>query len=170
MKKLALAAAMLVGLTGAAIAADPVHSDRSGFYVGGNIGSSTDQKNRTNLGMTAGYQYGKYFRVEADYDHAWRTSGTGNMLMGNVVAQYRIPNSTVTPYVLAGAGVGFDKFGNVKSSGDIVGLYNVGAGVRVAVSESVELDARYRNVRPFDTKNVGVKEQNIFTVGANYRF
>ena len=169
MKKLALAAAVLVGLTGAAFAADPVHADRSGFYVGGNIGSSTDEKSRIDLGMTTGYQVGPYARVEANYDHAWRTTGVGNMLMGNAIAQYRVPNSTITPYLLAGAGVGFDNFGAAKN-GNTVGLYNVGAGVRIAVSESVELDARYRNVRPLDTKNALVKDQNIFTVGANYRF
>ena len=150
-------------------ATDPVHADRAGIYVGGNLGNSTDDKSRTGVGAVVGYQVMPYARVEADFDHAWRTNGTGNMAMANVIGQYRIPNSTVTPYVLAGAGYGFDKFGSLKSHGQVA-LYDVGAGVRVAVSQSVELDVRYRNVRPVADQKVNLKDQNLFSVGAAYRF
>lgn len=149
--------------------ADPVKADRNGIYVGGNLGSSTDNKSRIGVGAVVGYQVMPYARVELDFDHAWRTQGTGNMVTANVIGQYRIPNSTVTPYVLAGAGYGFDKFGSLKNHGQVA-LYNVGAGVRVAVSQSVELDARYRNVRPFEANHAASKEQHLFSAGLNYRF
>lgn len=172
MNKLLLAAVALLATVGVstANAADTVtNTDRAGFYVGGNLGSSTDNKSRIDLGGVAGYQVAPYARVEASYDHAWRQNGAGNMLLGNAVAQYNIPGTTVTPYVLAGAGVGFDRFGAIKN-GNTVGLYDVGAGVRVAVSSTVELDARYRNVRTFADRKVGTKDQNLFSVGVNYRF
>ena len=171
----AIAAAFIALTSGVALASDPVKvsdpvkADRSGFYAGGSIGSSTDNKSRIDLGMNTGYQFGANIRAEVDYDHAWKTNGTGNMVMVNAIGQYRIPNSTVTPYVLAGAGYGFDGLGSVKNGGQKA-LYDVGAGVRIAVSESVELDARYRNVRPVSDVKASVKEGHMFSVGTNYRF
>lgn len=171
MKNILLATVMLLGIAGVAQAqsADPLNADRSGLYVGGNIGTSNDQQNRINLGGAVGYQVAPWARVEAAYDHAWRTQGVGNTLMGNAIGQYRIPNTTVTPYVLVGAGIGFDKFGAV-GTGNATGVYNVGAGVRLAVSQSVELDARYRRVAPLGNDKMNSREQNLFTVGAAYRF
>ena len=173
-KILMLATVATLALTGAAFAADqtpadPVHADRSGLYIGGNLGNGTDDKARMGVGAVVGYQVMPYARVEADFDHAWRTNGTGNMAMANVIGQYRIPNSTVTPYFLAGAGYGFDKFGSLKKHGEVA-LYDVGAGVRVAVSQSVELDVRYRNVRAIQDVKVNNKEENLFSAGINYRF
>jgi len=149
--------------------ADPVKADRNGAYVGGSVGSSTDNKSRIGAGVVAGYQVMPYARVELDMDHAWRTNGTGNMMMANAIGQYRITGSTVTPYVLAGAGYGFDKFGSLKNHGQVA-LYDVGAGVRVALSQTVELDARYRNVRPVEANHVALKDQHLFSAGLNYRF
>ena len=169
MKIFAIAAAFIALTTGFALANDPVKADRSGFYAGGSVGSSTDNKSRVDIGVNAGYQFNSYVRTEVDFDHAWKTNSNGDMAMVNVIGQYRIPNSTVTPYVLAGAGYGFDGLGSVKGSGQKP-LYDVGAGVRVAVSESVELDARYRNVRPISATNASVKDGHMFSVGAGYRF
>ena len=75
MKSIMLAAAMLVGFGGVALAADPVKADRSGLYAGGSLGSSTDDKNRITLGAVVGYQIGSFVRVESDFERAWRTSG-----------------------------------------------------------------------------------------------
>lgn len=169
MKIFAIAAAFIALTFSVALASDPVKADRSGFYAGGSVGSSTDNQSRIDLGMNAGYQIGANIRAEVNYDHAWKTNGTGNMAMVNVIGQYRIPNSTVTPYVLAGVGYGFDGLGSVKNGGQKP-LYDVGAGVRIAVSESVELDARYRNVRPINATNASVKDGHMFSVGAGYRF
>ena len=169
MKNILMATVVLFGLTGAAYAADPVKADRSGMYVGGSIGSSTDEHSRVDLGVNAGYQFGSFVRAELDVDHAWKTSGTGDMVTGNLIGQYRIPNSTLTPYVLVGAGYGFDKLGSDKKNG-AVAIGNVGAGMRVAVSESVDFDFRYREVRPFDALNAQNKQLHLFSAGAEYRF
>ena len=171
MKNILMATVVLFGLTGVAYAADPVKADRSGMYIGGSIGSSTDEYSRVDLGVNAGYQFGSFVRAELDIDHAWKTTGTGDMVTGNLIGQYRIPNSTLTPYVLvgAGAGYGFDKLGSDNKNG-AVALGAVGAGMRVAVSESVDFDFRYREVRPFDALNSQNKQLHLFSVGAEYRF
>lgn len=170
MKKLALFATIsFVALTGVALAADPLNADRPSFFVGGSVGSTTDKSSRIDLGANFGYQYGPYVRAEVDYDNVRRTTGVGNTLTVDGVAQYRIPNSTVTPYVLAGGGIGFNALANVKT-GDEVALYNVGAGVRVAVSNNVELDVRYKDVAPFNNDHVTVKRADVVTAGVNYRF
>lgn len=170
MKKLAMAAvvALLAGM-GIAHAADPLKADRDGIYGGLSVGSATADKSRVYIGGDAGFQLCPWFRAEVDYTHAWHTNGTGDMLMVNAMPQYRIPNSTVTPYAFAGAGLGFANLGALRNH-DAQGLYDVGAGVRVAVSQSVELDARYTNVRAFDTKNSATPDQSLFMVGVNYRF
>jgi len=169
MKNTLMAAVALVALSSAAFAADPVKADRSGFYAGGSLGSSTDEKSRIDLGVNAGYQFGPYVRAEVDADQAWKTRGTGTMLTGNVIGQYRIPNSTVTPYVLVGAGYGFDKLGSVKG-GAAAPIGNVGAGVRVGLSESVDLDVRYREVRALRDLNAADKQMHLFSAGVEYRF
>lgn len=169
MKNLLIAATMFLGLTTASYAADPLNADRSGFFIGGDLGSSVNDKTKIDVGATAGYQVNKYLRVEADYTHAWKLNNNGDRLVANVVGQYRIPNSTVTPYVFTGAGVGFAGLGSLKN-GEYAVVGDLGAGLRVAVSDSVELDARYTKTRPLDDKNVSLKNDDMFTVGANYRF
>ena len=160
---------MLFGVATTAMAADPLNSDRKGFFVGASIGSSTTEQSRIDLGVNAGYQFGQYVRVEADYGYGVRTTGDAQTLMVNAIAQYRIPDTTLTPYVLVGTGVGFSNYTSARS-GDVVGLYNVGVGARVALNKNVELDARYRYVEPFNVSESGIKQENRVTVGLNYRF
>ena len=169
MKNIILATAMIFGLAGVAQAADPVKADRSGLYVGGSIGSSTDDKSRIDVGAVVGYQVGSFVRAEAEFERNWRTNGAGEMATVNVIGQYRIPNSTLTPYVLAGGGYTFDKLGSIKSGG-ATPVYDAGAGLRVAVSESVDFDFRYRNVRPLRDLKSAVKDEHLFSIGAEYRF
>jgi opacity protein-like surface antigen len=170
MKKILLATVALLGFTTAAMAEDPMKADRSGAYVAGNMGGSNTKTSQMTVNGAVGYQVLPYARVELDFDHAFQTNGAGNMVTANAIGQYRIPSSSITPYVLAGAGMGLDKFGSLKKGGSEKALYNVGAGVRVAVSQSVDLDVRYRNVRPFEAAHVAVKDRNLFTAGVGYRF
>ena len=166
-----LMAAAFVALSTAAFAADPVKSDRTDFYAGGSLGASTDNHSRTNVGVNAGVQLGSFFRVEADADRAWRTVGTpGYRVTLNGIGQYRIPNSVVTPYVLAGGGYALDGLASLKDKNGQTAIWNVGAGTRLALSQSVELDLRYREVRPFEDRKVALKQDHVFTAGLNYRF
>jgi opacity protein-like surface antigen len=45
----------------------------------------------------------------------------------------------------------------------------VGAGARVAVSQNIDLDLRYRHFAAFESVN-GRKGANMVTVGAAYKF
>jgi len=169
MRKILSAAAAALLATISVAGAQDIQSDRSGMYVGGSIGSTPQRGAQTNVGVAAGYQICPYARVEATFDNLWNNVGNnGQMLMVNGIAQYRIPTSIVTPYVLAGAGAGFNNFGT-NNTGNAEMLYNVGAGVRFAVSQNVELDARYRYISHFNT-GAASTNANMLTVGANWRF
>jgi opacity protein-like surface antigen len=169
MNKLFITVAALVTLFTANVAqaSDPVNADRNGFYLGGTIGSTLQTNSKISTGLETGYQWTPYVRTELTYDYSWLTVGNSSNLVANVVGQYRIPNSTVTPYVLVGTGFGFYNVGDQPNS--TTGIYNAGAGVRIAVSRSVELDARYRYVAPYSYAD-GRNAANLLTVGANYRF
>jgi opacity protein-like surface antigen len=169
MRKTLLAVAVALLATVGVASAQDIQADRTGMYVGGMIGSTPQKGAQTDLGVVAGYQLHPNARVEAAFDNLWRNTGSnGQMLMVNAVAQYRIPTSVVTPYVLAGTGVGFNSFGTTNI-GSAEMLYNVGAGVRFAVSRNVELDARYRYISHFNTSAANANA-NMLTVGANWRF
>ena len=171
MKNTLLAATLVLGMTAPAFAEDPVKADRSGIYVGGFIGSSTEDKSRLTLGADVGYQVGSYFRAELDIDRAWRTnSKDGYRVTVNGIGQYRIPNTVLTPYVIAGAGYAMDGIASIKNTNSQVAVWNAGAGVRVGLSQNTELDLRYREVRPFEAAKVSLKQDHVFTAGLNYRF
>lgn len=163
MKKMLFATAMLLTFTCSAIAApDPVNANRSGFYVGGQLGTAVNNDGRISYGALGGFQMGPHIRLEATYDNA-SVGKRANMFMGNVIGQYRIPNSVVTPYVLVGTGMSY--FGSQST-----GTYAVGGGVRFAASQSIELDARYRYIGAYDTNYIPHAGMSAITVGVNYRF
>lgn len=171
MKNILLATVIAFGLVGTAMAADPVKADRTNVYVGGFIGSSTEDHSRTTVGLVTGVQYGSFVRTEADLDRAWRSNGKdGYRITLNVIGQYRVPNSVVTPYVIVGAGYALDGLASVKDKNGQTPIWNAGVGTRVGLSESTELDLRYREVRPFNDDKTALKQDHVFTAGLNYRF
>ncbi len=174
MKTLVMATLALVGMTAVASAqTKPVVStnvDNAAFYTGAFVGGAIHNSDRITAGVNAGYQFNRFLRTEAVFDHGWKSNaGAGSRATLNAIGQYRIPGTTVTPYVLAGAGYAFDSLGSVKR-GVAVPVYVLGAGTRVAVSERVDLDLRYRNVRAFNETNARVRDGHLFTVGAVYKF
>tara|TARA_R110000868_G_scaffold9620_6_gene47627 strand:+ start:52794 stop:53306 length:513 start_codon:yes stop_codon:yes gene_type:complete len=170
MNKFFVLAAAALGLVaaGAAQAQDLKNLDRNGVYVGGSLGAQLDYHKQATVGVTAGYQVAPYARVELEYNNMWQNRTQGQSLFAQGIAQYRVPNTRFTPYALAGVGAGFNSLGSVRG-GDGKMLYNLGGGVRYAVTDSIELDARYRNVRAFDntTRN---RNSDVMSVGVNYRF
>lgn len=167
MKKIILAAMAMFATVGVASAQD-IRADRSGFYIGGTVGSTVQDNAQTALGALAGYQFHPNFRLEGTYDYLPQTTGgNSNLVMLNSVAQYRIPSSVITPYLLGGVGVGLDGFGT--TNGDPEAVYALGVGVRAAVSTNVELDARYRYISQFSGGS-NAENASILTVGANFRF
>mgnify|MGYP003335753593 FL=1 len=174
-KTISAAVMMIAGLQTASMAADTafptsVNLDRTGAYVGGSLGSSTGNFNERVFGVDAGFQIGKHLRAGADIDKVWRSDREGYRAMVNGIVQYRIPNTVVTPYVLAGAGYSFNGLSTIRTTNSERAIWDVGAGTRIAVSESVELDARYREIRPMNRSNSAIKQDHVFSAGVNYRF
>jgi len=169
MKKtlLAVAALALVAFSGPVMAQDSLNQDRKGFYTGLNLGSNLDVNAKITGGIDAGYQFNKFFRAEATYDYMWRTGGNGSALMGNLVGQYKIPGTVIVPYLLAGSGMGFSSMGTLTNN--VAALYNVGGGFRADLTKKLELDLRYRYVGHYDAPNSN-PDQNLLTIGMNYRF
>lgn len=168
----ALAVAMVV--SGAAFAADlprrtpapaPVYvkaAEVLPFYLGINGGATTKTENGT-VGAVAGYEFNQYFRAEGTYDHYFGKSNpvgpnvVQDAIALNAVGQYSF--GAVTPYALAGVGY---RWSDVKNEG----IYNLGVGLRYALTERVELDGRYRFVSDFENK----RTDNVFTAGLNVKF
>lgn len=146
----------------------PVSATRRGVYIGGNVGSTMQDDSDLTAGVVAGYTFYRGMSLEMTYDHEWRTNQNGGLLMFNGVAELPMHNR-VRPYVLGGVGLGFDHYNQNRSDDNGTLMYNVGGGVRVALTNNVDLDTRYRYVAPFNTGE-GQQDASILTLGVNYRF
>lgn len=164
------AAADLPSRTAAPAAPVPAAQSFNNWYVGGNVGGAVETGNGVNgawndskpsLGVVGGYQLNRMFGAELTYDYFFQRNGaqSGQTVFANGVAGYRIPGTRFTPYGLAGVGYGWDYFGDRS-------LYNVGAGVRTQLTNSVDFDLRYRYINNWDSTN----RNNVVTGGINYKF
>jgi opacity protein-like surface antigen len=151
-----------------------------GYYVGGNVGTNyakfadyTWNTSPYTIGAVGGYEWNRYFRTEATFDYTSKekptTTKSGETVFANAVVQYPV-GFGVTPYAFAGTGYGFNGWGKGKSAvvDDAKALYNVGAGARYELSKNLELDGRYRYIQSYE--GVKYNNNNIFSVGANYKF
>jgi opacity protein-like surface antigen len=139
-----------------------------GVYVGVNAGSNFRTGSDYQVGGSVGYQFTPNYAAEVTYDYNDITRiSNSQAVMFNGVYSRRIGTSPVTPYALAGAGMGWNGLG-VSGTGSNATLYNVGAGVRVNVSGPVDLDVRYRYMAPFDFTNGYT--QHVFTGGMRVNF
>jgi opacity protein-like surface antigen len=162
MKKLLIIAAVL-GLSSAAMAADlpskvaplpPVRSEATlPYFVGINAGNVYDSEVYT-LGVNAGVNLNEYVAAEVAYDHIHNTDA--NLVTGNLIAQTRV--GSFKPYVLGGVGH--------RWADNNEAIWNVGVGTKVALTEKIDVDVRYRYVAGFDTKS----SDNIITGGLVFKF
>lgn len=140
----------------------------TGIYLGANAGSNFRDSSDYQLGGLVGYQFHRNFAGEITYDYNRQTNGNdGQMVMANLVASQRLGETAITPYALAGAGVGWNAFGE-RGDGANLALYNVGAGIRLNIVSNVDLDARYRYVGAFNSGET--YNQHMLTGGLNIRF
>lgn len=169
MKTVIMATVIALGLTSAAVAQSKDASDR-GFFLGGSVGSLTNKEDQVTIGLNGGYQVNRFLRGEVTVENAWKQkTGSGTMVFANVVPQYRIPGTTLTPYAVAGVGYAFDSLGSIKN-GVASPVYNLGLGTRAAITDRIDADLRWRNVRSMNTSNARVRDDHIFTVGGSYKF
>lgn len=140
----------------------------TGIYLGANGGSNFRNSTDYQIGGLIGYQFHPNFAGELTYDYNRQNSGNdGQMVMANLVASHRLGQTAITPYALAGAGVGWNAFGD-RNDGSNLALYNVGGGVRLNLVSNVDLDARYRYVGAFNSGDT--YNQQMVTGGLNIRF
>lgn len=155
----------------AAPAPAPAPMTLTGVYLGGNMGSNFQDNTDYTLGAVVGWQFHRNLAAEITYDYIRLGNDTnmndGQMVMGNLVASQRLGNTSITPYVLAGAGVGWNGMGE-RGTGDNLALYNVGGGVRLNLVSNIDVDARYRYVGAFNDTADG--NQHVLTAGLNIRF
>lgn len=149
----------------------PAPMTLTGVYLGGNMGSNFQDNTDYTLGAAVGWQFHRNLAAEITYDYIRLGNDTrmndGQMVMGNVVASQRLGATSITPYVLAGAGVGWNGMGE-RGTGDNLALYNVGGGVRLNLVSNIDVDARYRYVGAFNDTADG--NQHVLTAGLNIRF
>jgi opacity protein-like surface antigen len=129
------------------------------WFAGPSIGAAFGNDG-VNLGVNGGYEVNKYLRLEGTYDHVFN-SGPWSIdnLAANIVGQYRIPRTLITPYALAGMGYQFQ-------NGINQGVWNVGGGVRVDLSPRVDMDVRYRYIQGMYYQT----NTNLVTVGSTIKF
>lgn len=143
----------------------------TGIYMGGNLGTNFQDNTDYTLGAVLGYQVSPVIAVELTYDYQRLGNNTvfqdGQMVMANVLYGRRLGVTSVTPYALAGAGVGWNGLGE-RDTGDNLALYNVGGGVRINLVSNIDVDARYRYVGAFNTNGDG--NAHVVSGGLNIRF
>lgn len=154
MKKISLmavAALAMVGTVSTAKAQD------KNIFVGPTVGAGFG--GGPTMGLQAGYEFSKYGRVEATYDHMFMTSSWNLDNLGvNLIGQ--LPTGTIaTPYVLAGLGYQWQ-------NGINQGMWNVGAGVRMGVTKQFDIDLRYRYIQGMWNQT----NNNFVGIGTNFKF
>ena len=143
----------------------PVSVSDKNYYVGFNAGALvTDGFNKNapySVGVVAGYKVFGFGPVavtaEGAYDY---DKSKNNTFSGNVLASYKI--GALTPYALAGAGY---RYYDARANKDEA-IWNVGGGVKYAITSSIDADARYRRFEGFDSK----KTEDRATFGLNFKF
>lgn len=162
MKKLLTIVAVL-GMTTSAMAADltfknapplVIDTETSPFFVGVNAGGLYNSDDYT-LGLTAGANLTDYVSGEIAYDHIHGDNAanqvTGNLILGTNVGDLQ-------PYVLGGVGY---RWADVDEA-----VWNLGAGAKIALTEKIDFDARYRYVQGFETEH----SDNVVTGGLVFKF
>lgn len=120
------------------------------LYITGALGTDRD---RLVGSIATGVELNKNLRVEASLE-----SGDDTRAYMYVMPQYRVPTTSLTPYLLAGVGA--------KISDPNKGKVALGGGMRVELTSSLDLDLRYRSVEDVDTN----RREDISTVGLSLRF
>ena len=172
-----IAALALIATTASAMAADvpsraeptapkaPVAVSDKSMYVGFNAGALvTDGFNKNapySVGVVGGYKVFGFGPVgltaEAAYDY---DKNKNNTITANAIGSYKL--GALTPYVLGGAGY---RYYDARATKDEA-VWNVGGGVKYAITSSFDVDARYRRIEGFDSK----RTEDRATIGVNFKF
>ena len=156
MKKLTTFVAAVATLFAASVASAQ-DAPASKFFAGPSVGAGFG--GGPVMGLNGGYEFHKFGRVEMDYDHMFMTSSYNlDQLSGNLIGQ--LPTGTMaTPYALVGLGYQWQ-------NGVNQGVWNVGGGVRMNVTKSLDLDLRYRYIQGMYNQT----NNNFVGIGSTFKF
>lgn len=109
--------------------------------VSGHFNYMLDSPNNCGLGANVGYEFAQNWRGVAQFDYYFRKDATSAWNVGvNAEYLFRIPNSSVIIYPLAGLNVlGWN---HSETSDSKLGL-NIGAGVEVPINSNIGFKAEY---------------------------
>lgn len=169
MKKTLVAAAMLLSATVANASELP-------FFAGANIGMNTEEPYVYSGGINAGYNVmsvlGVTAAVEGTYDIGVPkdapATGDRNITHTfgvNAIPTFAIPGMGISVYGLGGIGYRINSDDALKN----FGVYNLGAGVKYAVTSNIDADLRFKRTEAIDEANMP-KAENRVTVGVQYKF
>lgn len=149
-----------ISVVGAALAmmfASAASAQENKFFAGPTVGAGF--AGGPTLGLNGGYEFHKYGRVEATYDHMFMTGPWNLDTLGmNLIGQ--IPTGTfVTPYALAGLGYQWQ-------NGINQGNWTVGGGLRAEVTKNFDIDLRYRYIQGMWNQT----NNNFVGIGTNFKF
>jgi hypothetical protein len=142
------------------------------WYVGVNAGGNYRRGDSFGdipgvSGLVVGRNINSQFAVEATFDYYFKKDSHKENHRGTVNAVYTpVDLFGFRPYALAGVGEEARNFEVVKK-GDARAIYNLGAGVKYAVSKDWETDLRYRFAKDWAGKD---HDSNVVTFGVNYKF
>jgi opacity protein-like surface antigen len=136
------------------------------MWVGVNGGFSlTDGINRDapwSIGVNGGYNVVRLgplgLGVEGTYDYK---KGDTQTVIGNAITSFSF--GSFTPYALAGVGYRWDASRSREVNEKV---WNVGGGVKYAISRNIEVDTRYRRIEDFDR----ARPDDRVTLGVNFKF
>lgn len=153
-----------------AFAADAINDyEVSSWYIGGNVGYNYQdgvliEDSQKSLGAIIGYQYNENLASELSFVYLGEKPGIDGGEAVTVNGLAMLPTDTfVTPYAMAGLGVGFNGLGD---NGDAQPIYNIGGGLKFNLTDTWDLDARYTWIDSW-VDPIGA---NSLSVGLNYKF
>ncbi|CAB5221616.1 COG3637 Opacity protein and related surface antigens [uncultured Caudovirales phage] len=150
----------------------PVFEAPSNWYVGvnagGNVRSDQNVQNTPGVvGAVVGYKMMPKLALEATLDQAFPKNGTQSQTRGTINYVYSPFDSVYgfSPYVLAGVGTQTHDIRDGRNGAKAI--YNVGGGVKYAITKEWDADLRYRYINTWNNTN---RDTNIVSIGLNYKF
>jgi hypothetical protein len=157
MSKTLLAVSLALAIAGAS-SANAADTFYAGVNTGGVVTNGVNKDTPWTVGAIAGMNVfavgSAKAAVEGSFDYDKNES---KVLMANIVPNFTIGN--MTPYALAGIGYSWAPTGDQSK-------YNVGLGVKYAVTSNIDVDARYRRINNF---NNNMADDRV-TLGLNFKF